>query len=560
MSDFSTAVVQAKQLDRYRRVNYVHGLVLGVDEFLQEEAYLLEKDQLHNRSLHGYGTVCGLAVISDDGSDGPRIKVRSGLAVNPRGEEIRVPVDQCASLNEWLLKNRDDVDEALGSPPLGPLSINVVLCYRECSTERVPIPSGPCQSLEETTKPSRIADDFELQFTLDEPQRAEDEAIREFILFMSQIRISASSPGLEEQELLALIRAEFLPESPPESPVPVSSPPGDWTLHPSVARERLRAAMRLWITEIRPTVGEEGKNCASGPPDEKCVLLARLTFDVGLNELGYFYNDSEVRIDEDDRPYLLSTMLLQERLLQQLAEGDGGAGGVTAHADLSGLADAADHPQYLLIDGNRPLAGPWSVGGQRVMDVPVASDDNDAIPRIEMDNRLAAHAAADEHLNYLHLDNPPGRAMRSELDVGGNRVVRVADARQNRRDALPMTQAKRQFVQLESLVNGPYHIVAGGRFDIDGNAVGNSYNNLRVALAGNVGNMFLFEARYDTYLNPDGAGATHALIVKGTSEGRTGRTFLSVVRFEANSFFVSVGPRNLEPSGFSIEVSFVPGS
>lgn len=44
------------------RVNYARGMVLGLDEFQQEQLYFLQKDYLHERALHGCGTVYGLHV------------------------------------------------------------------------------------------------------------------------------------------------------------------------------------------------------------------------------------------------------------------------------------------------------------------------------------------------------------------------------------------------------------------------------------------------------------------------------------------------------------------
>jgi len=68
MTDFKPAYPDTVNLDPHKRVYYSHGLVLGVDEFLQEETYLLERDRTHNRGLHGYGTVCGLSLDTrDDG-------------------------------------------------------------------------------------------------------------------------------------------------------------------------------------------------------------------------------------------------------------------------------------------------------------------------------------------------------------------------------------------------------------------------------------------------------------------------------------------------------------
>src|SRR5262249_16520792 len=45
-----------------RRLNYFFGQMLGVDDFRSEQSYFREKHKLHNRCLHGYGTVCGLLV------------------------------------------------------------------------------------------------------------------------------------------------------------------------------------------------------------------------------------------------------------------------------------------------------------------------------------------------------------------------------------------------------------------------------------------------------------------------------------------------------------------
>src|SRR6478735_2849363 len=46
-----------------RRLNYFFGQMLGVDDFRGEQNYFREKHKLHNRCLHGYGTVCGLLVM-----------------------------------------------------------------------------------------------------------------------------------------------------------------------------------------------------------------------------------------------------------------------------------------------------------------------------------------------------------------------------------------------------------------------------------------------------------------------------------------------------------------
>ena len=80
-----------------KHVNFNVGMVLGVDDFTQEFAYLSGRDQWLARDLIGYGTVRGLNVRMEvDAIKGPRVVVEPGVAVNPRGQLICVPAAQCA--------------------------------------------------------------------------------------------------------------------------------------------------------------------------------------------------------------------------------------------------------------------------------------------------------------------------------------------------------------------------------------------------------------------------------------------------------------------------------
>ena len=90
------------ELHANERLNYVLGQVLGVKDFQQEQLYFLHKARLHNRSLHGYGTVWGLDVTTQGTGDDLEIQVDCGLAIDPQGREVRVDALQCAPLNTWL--------------------------------------------------------------------------------------------------------------------------------------------------------------------------------------------------------------------------------------------------------------------------------------------------------------------------------------------------------------------------------------------------------------------------------------------------------------------------
>jgi competence ComEA-like helix-hairpin-helix protein len=423
MSTFSTTPLDPAVLDPRKRVRYATGLVLGVDEFQQEQSYLMERDRRHQRTLHGYGTVHGLDVRVRLRDGEPEVLVMPGLAVDPAGRDICVLEPQCARLNAWLADHADEVREAAGSFPDG-AALHVVLCYRECETDTVPIPGSPCRSEDATQVASRIADHFELALTTEPPDHAEEDAVRRFGALLRRFRVSDEAPVLTADAVATLVRAL------PEAPAPGG---GDGStalhLHPDDAAELLRLAFRVWTVEVRPHLAGEG-GCTP-PPRDACVALGRV--DVALAEAdGTLSVDAEapagpggvagVRVRQRGRPYLLSTRVLQEWLalctrvaaeepgsfpedeillaLNDLidveaspGEGDvltwdGVSGSWTArppeagtvdHGALSGLEDD-DHPRYLPVDGSRPMAADLELGGNRVVGLSSGSAPGHAVP------------------------------------------------------------------------------------------------------------------------------------------------------------------------------------
>ena len=147
MSDFMprAAATPTVPPDPTKHVKYNLGMVLGVDDFDQEFAYLIGRDQWLARDLLGYGTVSGLHVFTEMDVQGPRAVVSAGVALNPLGQLIRVPTAQCAYLNDWLKldKSKQELRRRNVVSP-STLRLYVVLCYRECPTDNVPIPGEPC--------------------------------------------------------------------------------------------------------------------------------------------------------------------------------------------------------------------------------------------------------------------------------------------------------------------------------------------------------------------------------------------------------------------------------
>lgn len=319
LNDFSSVYPEATILDSNKRVNYVHGLVLGVDEFRQEEFYLLEKDRLHNRSLHGYGTVCGLSVEQETTADGLEVRVNPGMAICANGQVVEVPRTQCALVNDWLASHAQEVLEQLGSPATSELQLYLMLCYRECKTDVVPVPTGPCQSLEESTAASRIADNFSLSLELTAPAEislpgspapaGEGPLILRFIELLRSIPVE---PGgtLTAHDIRDWVRS--LVQGSPAALPEISSPALSGAIDPANRSALLHAALLGWVTEVKPCLMSSSTEVVPADPYVNCVFLAELNLDItivaGVPQLT---PGSSIAILEDARRYLLDTQTIQ---------------------------------------------------------------------------------------------------------------------------------------------------------------------------------------------------------------------------------------------------------
>ena len=313
--------------DSCKRVNYALGMLMGVDDFVQEQVYNGSRRRELAREVLGYGTVHGLDVLVEaDGDKGPRLRVTPGMAWLPSGTPVCVDCDQCANLNDWLAANAGAVKGAVrGSPPA--VSLYVVLSYVQCLTDKVPIPGEPCRSDDELMQPSRIADSFKLDLRLKAPDQREEDAVRDFVQWLLGLPLVQASPPLDEASFIAQLRAAahawLSPSSPPLSP---PGAPADYMTGaaPAGTSEALfRTALRLWATELRPlwmARADCSCNAAPIPPLDDAVLLAQL--DIGLVETlsggGWQVSDqgtAPVAIDEGRRPILLSLRMVQELIL-----------------------------------------------------------------------------------------------------------------------------------------------------------------------------------------------------------------------------------------------------
>lgn len=390
--DMQAVIPNPSAADPAKHVKYNLGMVLGVDDFVQEFTYHRAHREWLARDLVGYGTVWGLRVVPEDGgSKGPRVLVECGAALSPRGQLIHVAPAQCAYLNDWIAANRDAIEDRLGGPPppADPATVYAVLAYADCETDEVPLAGEPCRTEEQLTAASRIKDHFKLQLRLDPPLQTEEDALRNFVRALAQVEI-VSGAG-DETTLTAFedaVRNSPLPvSSPPVSP-PTSAPgsfdyamPGA-TIPDGQVQECLRAAFRIWTVELRPRCRPEwladGSACAAGatqiqhPAAEDFLLLARLSVPIAVDAVSGSWSVTgfaDVDVDDRDRPYVLHLRMLQEWLLGGQEPRVGGSFvEPSARVRPLGTGPFYDVVAAGLVLGNQTAVGPV-VGGMRVASV-----------------------------------------------------------------------------------------------------------------------------------------------------------------------------------------------
>ena len=409
MTSFApSALPQVAPPDPTKHVNYSLGMVLGVDDFTQEFAYLSGHDNRVVRDLIGYGVVAGLHVTVDvDAERGPRVQVAPGEAVTPSGRLVCVSPAQCAYLNDWLAANLQQV-QALGSPP-STVPLAVVACYRECPTDDVPIPGEPCLSDSALMAPSRLTEAFSLELRLAPVPQLEEDGVRDFVAWVRALPV-VDGPGPGVDVFLESLRAAAdLEGSPPASPPGLidfllTSPPGGIAIPRDDAAEYIRALLRFWVEELRPLLrSPAGAECGCGAggvgaldADADCITLAELEVPIAEDGISGAYvvaDKPAVAVDDASRPTLLHLRMLQELVLagvtppSLVAEGrveaDGtlsaAAGGLTA----TGLGKAGlwllDFPGFdasaeRVVLGQADSAYKPSKGGPSTFEV-IPSDD-----------------------------------------------------------------------------------------------------------------------------------------------------------------------------------------
>jgi hypothetical protein len=335
------SVIESPAFDESKHVNYTLGMLLGVDDFHQEFAYLAGRDRRLARQTVGYGTLVGLRVAldTDDTVKGPRIRVDPGTALTPRGHLVCVKPTQCAYFDDWLAAKRFDLTKANVVVP-GPITVHIVAGYRDCATDFVLLPGSPCRDEEEMKIASRVADNFVLEIRHKAPWQYEEDAIVDYIAWLRQIAVGGGSPTALADFEKAIVNAAHVVASPPEVPQQAGwnklrfDPPFlPLVIDSHRVSDYLRVAFRVWATELRPRVHPlccGGSGCCGGntAPDlepEDLLLLASINLPVRVDANGQWRVDqtnlAQLVLDQTRRPMLVHTRFLQELAADGLQSG-----------------------------------------------------------------------------------------------------------------------------------------------------------------------------------------------------------------------------------------------
>ena len=158
------------------RLNYFYGQMLGAGDLRTEQAFFREKIKLLNRCLHGYGTVCGLAVgpspapqdpcppaPDDPPPAGPWLVIGTGMALDCEGNEIVIRHPQIVDLWHTLPAAERDRSDPAGQ------RVYVSLCYAEQAIEPVrPVLPDACGTMPGTVH-GKLRDSFRVRVSIDPP-------------------------------------------------------------------------------------------------------------------------------------------------------------------------------------------------------------------------------------------------------------------------------------------------------------------------------------------------------------------------------------------------------
>ncbi len=164
-------------LDRPR---YFAGQLVTADTLSQEQDYFRQRLRLHNRMLHGWGTVCGTEVcrvpMEGGGWEPWLVRIKPGHLLGPYGDDIVIDCEVVVDLRTAGTDGAAGVppEQSAADPwcsrvclPRDPGPLYLAVRYKECATRPVKVQPAGCGCESEACEYSVLRDGYEIGF-LDE--------------------------------------------------------------------------------------------------------------------------------------------------------------------------------------------------------------------------------------------------------------------------------------------------------------------------------------------------------------------------------------------------------
>jgi hypothetical protein len=173
------AWTSAQALAGLERTRFYPRQIVTPDDLTQDQLYFKDKLRRHNRLLHGWGLVCGLVVercarSDNDGDDPCKVRVTSGYALDPYGNEIVVAARELLDLckEDMLgmvacLPNDDPWCRPVETSRTG--TFYLAVRYRERAVKPVHAPTG-CSCKDAGCENSRYRDEYEFALLPELPE------------------------------------------------------------------------------------------------------------------------------------------------------------------------------------------------------------------------------------------------------------------------------------------------------------------------------------------------------------------------------------------------------
>ena len=263
------------------RVFYQYGMVLGLDDFLQEQTHTLYLDYHHERALHGYGTVYGLHVTTStpsgapDDVDGHRRAGHGRRPVGPRGHGRDRPVRPARRLAGRPGGGHARDGRRPSSGPRASWSSTWSPPTPSAPDDLVPVPGQPCSTSAQVQVPVAAARRLGHRAPLGPAGHAR--LGRDPAAGRRCSTRCRSCPGLNpalssEEAIVEAVLALATPATPSGSP---PTPPPVYQLPAATADAAFDRMLMAWVTEVRPQLAPD--LTAPDPSWDPSVLLSTIT-------------------------------------------------------------------------------------------------------------------------------------------------------------------------------------------------------------------------------------------------------------------------------------------